>query len=38
LPGRAEKVILIFQDVEKLQDLADGTWKAGIEAEAATKA
>jgi len=36
--GRAEKVILIFQDVEKLRDLADGTWKAGIEAEAAAKA
>jgi lipid-binding SYLF domain-containing protein len=36
--GRAEKVILIFQDVVKLRDLADGTWKAGIEAEAAAKA
>lgn len=36
--GRAEKVILIFQDAEKLRDLADGTWKAGIEAEAAAKA
>lgn len=36
--GRAEKVILIFQDVEKLRDLADGAWKAGIEAEAAAKA
>jgi lipid-binding SYLF domain-containing protein len=36
--GRAEKVILIFQDVEKLRDLADGTWKAGIAAEAAAKA
>jgi lipid-binding SYLF domain-containing protein len=36
--GRAEKVILIFQDLEKLRDLADGTWKAGIAAEAAAKA
>lgn len=36
--GRAEKVILIFQDVEKLRDLADGMWKAGIAAEAAAKA
>jgi len=36
--GRAEKVILIFQDLEKLRDLANGTWKAGIEAEAAAKA
>jgi len=36
--GRAEKVILIFQDVERLRDLAGGTWKAGIKAEAAAKA
>jgi hypothetical protein len=36
--GRAEKVILIFQDIQKLRDLADGTWKAGIKAEAAAKA
>lgn len=36
--GRAEKVILIFQDVEKLRDLADGMWKAGVAAEAAAKA
>jgi lipid-binding SYLF domain-containing protein len=36
--GRAEKVILIFQDLEKLRDLADGKWKAGIAAEAAAKA
>ena len=36
--GRSEKVILVFQDIEKLRDLADGTWKAGIEAEAAAKA
>ena len=36
--GRAEKVILIFQDVEKLRNLAGGTWKAGIAAEAAAKA
>lgn len=36
--GRAERVILIFQDAEKLRDLADGTWNAGVEAEAAAKA
>jgi len=36
--GRSEKVILVFQDVGKLRDLADGAWKAGIEAEAAAKA
>jgi lipid-binding SYLF domain-containing protein len=36
--GRAEKVILIFQDLEKLRDLAGGKWKAGIAAEAAAKA
>jgi hypothetical protein len=36
--GRSEKVILIFQDVEKLRGLADGTWKVGLEAEAAAKA
>ena len=36
--GRAERVILIFQDVEKLRNLAGGTWKAGIAAEAAAKA
>jgi lipid-binding SYLF domain-containing protein len=38
LGGRSEKVILIFQDIEKLRDLADGIWKAGVEAEAAAKA
>lgn len=36
--GRSEKIVLIFQDVEKLRDLANGKWNAGIEAEAAAKA
>ena len=36
--GRAEKIVLVFQDVEKLRDLADGKWHAGAEAEAAAKA
>lgn len=36
--GRSEKLVLIFQDLEKLQDLADGKWNAGVEAEAAAKA
>ena len=36
--GRSEKIVLIFQDVEKLRDLAAGKWNAGIEAEAAAKA
>lgn len=36
--GRSEKVILIFQDIEKIRSLADGMWKAGIVAEAAAKA
>ncbi|GKS59363.1 hypothetical protein YTPLAS18_28900 [Nitrospira sp.] len=36
--GRAEKIVLIFQDIEKLRDLADGTWRAGVQAEAAAKA
>ncbi|SLM49053.1 conserved protein of unknown function [Nitrospira japonica] len=35
--GRAEKVVLIFQDVHKLRDLADGKWHAGMEAEATAK-
>ena len=36
--GRAEKIVLVFQDIDKLRDLADGKWHAGIEAEAAAKA
>ena len=32
------KVVLIFQDVDKLRDLADGKWHAGVQAEAAAKA
>lgn len=36
--GRSEKLVLIFQDREKLRDLADGKWNAGVEAEAAAKA
>lgn len=35
--GRAEKIVLVFQDVHKLRDLADGKWHAGMEAEAAAK-
>lgn len=36
--GRVEKIVLIFQDLNKLRDLADGKWHAGVEAEAAAKA
>jgi hypothetical protein len=36
--GRVDRIVLIFQDVNKLRDLADGKWHAGIEAEAAAKA
>lgn len=36
--GRAEKIVLVFQDLGKLRDLADGKWHAGVEAEAAAKA
>lgn len=36
--GRVEKVVLVFQDLNKLRDLADGKWHAGVEAEAAAKA
>ncbi|MET0516181.1 MAG: hypothetical protein ABW047_12760, partial [Nitrospiraceae bacterium] len=36
--GRAEKIVLVFQDINKLRDLADGKWRAGVEAEAAAKA
>jgi len=36
--GRREKIVLIFQDVEKLRGLAAGKWNAGSEAEAAAKA
>jgi len=35
--GRVEKIVLIFNDVRKLRDLADGKWHAGMEAEAAAK-
>ncbi|HEX6727225.1 MAG TPA: hypothetical protein VF078_07715 [Nitrospira sp.] len=35
--GRVEKVVMIFQDRDKLRDLADGKWHAGIGAEAAAK-
>ena len=36
--GRAEKVVLIFQDLDKLRDLADGEWHTAAGAEAAAKA
>jgi len=36
--GRAEKIVLIFQDIEKLRDLADGKWHGTVGAEAAAKA
>jgi lipid-binding SYLF domain-containing protein len=36
--ARAEKTVLVFQDLDKLRDLADGKWHAGVEAEAAAKA
>ena len=36
--GRAERVVLIFQDLDKLRDLAKGKWHAGASAEAAAKA
>lgn len=36
--GRSEKIVLIFQDLKQLQDLADGKWQAGASAEAAAKA
>jgi hypothetical protein len=36
--GRVEKVVLVFQDLDKFRDLADGKWHAGVEAEAAAKA
>ena len=36
--GRVQKIVLIFQDLLKLRDLADGKWRAGVEAEAAAKA
>ena len=32
------KVVLVFQDGDKLRDLADGKWHAGVDAEAAAKA
>jgi hypothetical protein len=36
--GRSEKIVLIFQDIKQLRDLADGKWQAGVAAEAAAKA
>lgn len=33
-----EKIVLVFQCLDKLRDLADGKWYAGVEAEAAAKA
>jgi hypothetical protein len=36
--GRVEKIVLVFQDLKKFRDLADGKWHAGVEAEAAAKA
>jgi len=36
--GRVEKIVMIFQDIDKLHDIADGKWYAGASAEAAAKA
>lgn len=36
--GRVEKLVMIFQDIDKLHDIADGKWYAGASAEAAAKA
>ncbi|HKC92828.1 MAG TPA: hypothetical protein VKB81_02290 [Nitrospira sp.] len=36
--ARAVKAVLIFQDVDKLRDLASGKWHVGAAAEAAAKA
>src|SRR5262245_50523131 len=36
--GRVEKIVLIFQDLNRLRDLADGKWHAGATAEAVAKA
>ncbi|MDF0644594.1 MAG: hypothetical protein P0111_11215 [Nitrospira sp.] len=36
--GRVEKIVMIFQDIDKLRDIADGKWYAGASAEAAAKA
>ena len=33
-----EKIVLVFHDLNKLRDLADGKWHAGATAEAAAKA
>lgn len=35
--ARAEKIVIIFQDIEKLRDLADGKWRVRAGAEAAAK-
>jgi hypothetical protein len=36
--GRVEKIVLIFQDSNRLRDVADGKWHAGATAEAVAKA
>lgn len=36
--GRVEKIVIIFRDIDKLRDIADGKWYAGASAEAAAKA
>ena len=36
--GRAEKVVPVFRDIDNLLDLADGKWRAGVDAVAAVKA
>ncbi len=36
--GRVEKIVLIFQELNKLRDLADGKWHAGATAEVVAKA
>jgi hypothetical protein len=36
--GRVEKIVLIFQNLNRLRDMADGGWHAGATAEAVAKA
>lgn len=36
--GRGEHIVIVFQDLGKLQKLADGIWRVGISAEASAKA
>jgi hypothetical protein len=38
LGGRVKRIVLVFQDLNKLQDVADGKWRARVEVEAAAKA